>query len=142
MHIISQIKKMKQIYMRYGNELSQDITSFKREIKWSRSTSFANCDILLLFILVVFCSVSVVSFSTLTVLFQRFTQYLASNNCSFNLGQFIDKQGVQGKERERERRERREREICRDTRSIFVLISYRFICYVKFNKLEFENLPV
>lgn len=52
---------------------------------------------------------SVVSFSTLTVLFQRFTQYLASNNCSFNLGQFIDKQGVQGKERERERRERRER---------------------------------
>nr|XP_034333071.1 phosphatidylinositol-binding clathrin assembly protein LAP isoform X33 [Crassostrea gigas] len=27
---------------------------------------------------------------------ERFTQYLASNNCSFNLGQFIDKQGVQG----------------------------------------------
>ncbi|XP_056014305.1 phosphatidylinositol-binding clathrin assembly protein LAP-like isoform X23 [Ostrea edulis] len=27
---------------------------------------------------------------------ERFTQYLASNNCSFNLAQFIDKQGVQG----------------------------------------------
>ncbi|XP_052808224.1 phosphatidylinositol-binding clathrin assembly protein LAP-like isoform X8 [Mya arenaria] len=27
---------------------------------------------------------------------ERFTQYLASNNCSFNLGSFIDKQGVQG----------------------------------------------
>jgi len=27
---------------------------------------------------------------------ERFTQYLASNNCSFNLASFIDKQGVQG----------------------------------------------
>lgn len=27
---------------------------------------------------------------------QRFTQYLASNNCSFNLSGFIDKGGVQG----------------------------------------------
>ncbi|XP_052242281.1 phosphatidylinositol-binding clathrin assembly protein LAP-like isoform X3 [Dreissena polymorpha] len=27
---------------------------------------------------------------------ERFTQYLASNNCSFNLGNFVDKQGVQG----------------------------------------------
>jgi hypothetical protein len=31
------------------------------------------------------------------VFFQRFTQYLASNNCTFNLGSFIDKAGVQGK---------------------------------------------
>ena len=30
-------------------------------------------------------------------LFQRFTQYLASNNCSFNLSGFIDKTGVQGR---------------------------------------------
>jgi len=30
------------------------------------------------------------------LLLQRFTQYLASNNCSFNLGSFVDKQGVQG----------------------------------------------
>ena len=29
--------------------------------------------------------------------FQRFTQYLASNNCTFNLANFIDKTGVQGK---------------------------------------------
>ncbi|KAL5011159.1 hypothetical protein ScPMuIL_013464 [Solemya velum] len=27
---------------------------------------------------------------------ERFTQYLASNNCTFNLGGFLDKQGVQG----------------------------------------------
>ncbi|KAL3883986.1 hypothetical protein ACJMK2_030212, partial [Sinanodonta woodiana] len=27
---------------------------------------------------------------------ERFTQYLASNNCSFNLGSFLDKGGVQG----------------------------------------------
>ena len=27
---------------------------------------------------------------------ERFTQYLASNNCTFNLGSFIDKAGVQG----------------------------------------------
>ncbi|KAK7493107.1 hypothetical protein BaRGS_00015628, partial [Batillaria attramentaria] len=27
---------------------------------------------------------------------ERFTQYLASNNCSFNLGSFVDKAGVQG----------------------------------------------
>ena len=27
---------------------------------------------------------------------ERFTQYLASNNCSFNLSGFVDKGGVQG----------------------------------------------
>ena len=30
------------------------------------------------------------------LLLQRFTQYLASNNCTFNLGQFLDKSAVQG----------------------------------------------
>ena len=40
--------------------------------------------------------------------FQRFTQYLASSNSNFQLANFLDKTGVQGKEgrgvtRERER---------------------------------------
>ncbi|VDI18614.1 phosphatidylinositol-binding clathrin assembly protein LAP-like isoform X2 [Mytilus galloprovincialis] len=31
---------------------------------------------------------------------ERFTQYLASNNCTFNLNNFIDKAGVQGEKKE------------------------------------------
>ena len=34
--------------------------------------------------------------NTLFAFFQRFTQYLASNNCKFNLSGFLDKAGVAG----------------------------------------------